>query len=85
MQCELLTHLAELHTTELGVLRIQRNLGLDPATDVIAWCREKIKNAAASIIRRGKNWYISVDHIIITVNAFSYTVITAHKEKAKSG
>ena len=34
------------------------------------------------IIRKGKNWYVSIDDIIITVNAYSYTIITAHKEKA---
>ena len=34
-----------------------------------------------SIIRKGKNWYVSIDDIIITVNAYSYTIITAHKQK----
>ena len=29
----------------------------------------------------GKNWYINIDACIITVNACSYTIITAHKEK----
>lgn len=33
------------------------------------------------IERRGKNWYISTDNCIITVNAYSYTIITAHKKK----
>ena len=33
----------------------------------------------AVIERKGKNWYITVDGCIITVNAYSYTVITAHK------
>jgi hypothetical protein len=28
-----------------------------------------------------ENWYISVDDIVITVNAHSYTIITAHREK----
>ena len=27
------------------------------------------------------NWYICVEGCIITVNASSYTIITAHKEK----
>ena len=31
--------------------------------------------------RKGKNWYITIDNCIITVNAYSYTVITAHKVK----
>ena len=33
------------------------------------------------ITRNGKNWYISIDACKITVNAHSYTIITAHKEK----
>ena len=31
--------------------------------------------------RQGKNWYAQIDGCIITVNASSYTIITAHKEK----
>ena len=34
-----------------------------------------------SIIRKGKNWYVSIDDIIITVNAYSYTIVTTHKQK----
>ena len=29
-----------------------------------------------------KEFRISIDDIIITVNAYSYTIITAHKQKA---
>ncbi|MDR1592225.1 MAG: DUF3781 domain-containing protein, partial [Prevotellaceae bacterium] len=29
------------------------------------------------------NWYVSVDNCVITVNAHSYTIITAHKTKRK--
>lgn len=75
---ELLTHLDKLHTTELGVARIKRNLALD--TDhVVDWCRNRISSVKASISRKGKNWYVAVDGCIITVNAYSYTIITAHK------
>ena len=77
---ELLNHLDKLHTTELGVVRIKRNLSLD-TDDVVAWCKDKINLAHAMITRRGKNWYVNVDDIVITVNAHSYTIITAHKEK----
>jgi len=35
----------------------------------------------AIIGRQGKNWYAQIDGCIITVNASSYTIITAHKEK----
>ncbi len=42
---------------------------------------DKIKSDNAVITRNGKNWYINIDACIITVNAYSYTIITAHKEK----
>ena len=69
-----------LHTTELGVMRIKRNLSLD-TDDVAEWCKFKISSGNAVITRNGKNWYVNVDGCIITVNAYSYTIITAHKEK----
>ena len=58
---ELLKNLDKLHTTELGVERIKRNLSLD-TDDVVDWCKAKINS-------------------VITVNAYSYSIITAHKEK----
>ena len=76
----LLSHLGRLHTTDLGVVRIQKNLSLD-TEDVVAWCREKIQAADAVIYREGKNWYIEIEGCIITVNAHSYTIITAHRKK----
>lgn len=76
----LLANLDKLHTTELGVERIRRNLSLDSG-DVVCWCRDKIESPAAVITRKGKNWYVAVEGSIITVNAYSYTIITAHREK----
>ena len=77
---ELLHNLDKVHTTELGTVRIKRNLSLN--TDyVVEWCKEKIISSDAVISRKGKNWYINVDGCILTVNAYSYTIITAHKEK----
>ena len=80
VQSELLDNLDKIHTTELGVVRIKRNLSLD-TDDVVEWCKDKIKSGHAVITRNGKNWYINTDACIITVNAYSYTIITAHKEK----
>ena len=80
MQNSLLCNLDRLHTTELGVVRIKRNLELEH-NDVVAWCREKTQKAQ-SIARVGKNWYVHVDNIKITINAHSYTIITAHKKKS---
>ena len=75
-QNELLENLDKLHTTELGVVRIKRNLSLD-TENVVEWCRNKINSDNAVITRTGKNWYIDIDTCIITVNAHSYTIITA--------
>ena len=76
----LLNNLDKVHTTEMGVDRIKRNIEVD-VEDIVAYCIDKIKQENAVIERKGKNYYVSVDGIIITVNASSYTIITAHKEK----
>ncbi len=65
-----------LHTTTLGSERIKRNLGLT-TDDVVRWCKLKTLQADA-IIRKGKNWYVYANEVVITVNAHSYTIITAH-------
>ena len=77
---ELLENLDKLHTTELGVVRIKRNLSLD-TENVVEWCKNKIESDNAVITRTGKNWYIDIDTCIITVNAHSYTIITAKMKK----
>lgn len=79
---ELMQNLDKLHTTELGAVRIKRNLSLDikDTDNVVKWCKLRIESDNASIVRNGKNWYINTDGCIITVNAYSYTIITAHKE-----
>lgn len=79
---ELILNLDKLHTTDLGIERIKMNLCLD-VDDVVRWCRGKINEPDSSIIRRGKNWYICTADCEITVNAYSYTIITAHKRKNK--
>jgi hypothetical protein len=75
---ELLLNIDKLHTTDLGVVRIRKNLSLG-TDDVVSWCKSKIQDPNSSIVREGKNWYIEIDNCIITVNAYSYTIITAHK------
>lgn len=73
----LVSNLDKLHTTPMGVDRIKRNLGLD-VSDVVAWCRNKIASPDCIITRQGKNWYATAIGCVITVNAHSYTIITAH-------
>lgn len=70
--------LNRLHTTDMGTERIKRNINLD-CNDVVLWCRQKIMDKDAVIVRQGKNWYIRIAGCEITVNAKSYTIITAHK------
>ena len=74
---ELLKNLDKLHTTDLGANRIKENLSLD-TDDVVEWCKNKITSDNASIVRTGKNWYVDTGDCIIVVNAYSYTIITAH-------
>ena len=78
MENDLLIHIDQIHTTELGIERVKRNLGL-PDVDVVAWCRDEIKQAS-EVVRRGKNWYVHTDDAVITVHASSLTIITAHRE-----
>jgi len=69
----------KLHTTELGEERIKRNLGLDTG-DIVAWCKQAVRSINnESVTRKGKNWYIYCGEFVLTVNANSYTIITAHK------
>lgn len=41
----------------------------------------KLNYQTQSLSKKRKNWYVSIDNCIITINANSYTIITAHKEK----
>ena len=65
----------KLHTTELGKERIKRNIGLT-IDEVIAWFTQSSFN---NIERKGKNWYVYADDFVLTINAKSHTIITAHK------
>ena len=76
---DLIRNIDKLHSTTLGIERIKWNLRLQ-TDDVVTWCKEKI-GQAHDIIRRGKNWYVYVDNAVITINAHSYTIITAHVSK----
>lgn len=74
----LIENIDKLHTTEMGIERIKRNLQIN-TDDIVQWCREKILLKDADIERIGKNWYVTTVGCKITVNAYSYTIITAHK------
>lgn len=74
---ELLQNIDKLHTTELGVVRIKKNLKIHDA-DVVEFCKNRIKHTDCFIYKKGKNWYCEIDNIRITVNSYSNTIITAH-------
>jgi len=78
---DLINNIEKVHTTEMGIERIKRNLSVPIVDeDVVEYCKGLILEKGAVIERKGKNWYVSVCGSLITVNASSYTIITAHKE-----
>lgn len=76
---DLSLNLEKIHITELGTMRIRKNLDLE-TDDLANWCIHKIKQAD-NTVQKGKNWYVYVGNSVFTINAHSYTIITAHKIK----
>lgn len=74
---ELLSNIDKLHTTQMGIDRIKKNLKLD-INDVVKYCKSKVLDKNCNIYKQGKNWYCEVDNIKLTINSYSYTIITAH-------
>lgn len=79
MNNELIVNIDKLHTTINGIDRIKKNLKLNE--DVVSYCKKKILDKNSYIYKQGKNWYCQIDNIIITINSYSYTIITAHTIK----
>ncbi len=73
----LLNNIDKIHTTILGEERIRRNIHIDNS-DVVKYIKDKIIDNRCKIYKKGKNWYCEIDNIIITINSYSYTIITAH-------
>lgn len=74
---DLIKNIDKIHTTEMGILRIKKNLKLD-INDVVEYCKSKVLDSNAVIYKNGKNWYCEMDNIILTINSYSFTIITAH-------
>lgn len=70
------SNLNRLHTTPLGEQRIRKNLKIDCA-DVVEYCQKIIADKNCNISKNGKNFYCEAEGVVITVNSFSYTIITA--------
>ena len=73
----LLNNISKVHTTEMGINRIIKNLKLN-TNDVVEYCKNKVLDKNCNIYKQGKNWYCEIENIIITINSYSYTIITAH-------
>ena len=76
----LLDNINKVHTTAMGINRIKKNLKLD-TNDVVEYCKNKVLNKNCNIYKQGKNWYCEIDNIIIIINSYSYTIITAHTKR----
>ena len=76
----LIDNIDKIHTTKMGIDRIKRNLKLN-TDDVVGYCESLIMNKNCHIYRQGKNWYCEIDNVRLTVNAYSYTIITVHTMK----
>jgi len=60
---EIMENFDKIHTTEMGTVRIRKNLELE-INDVVNWCKNNIKKSD-NIIGKGKNWYVHIENIII--------------------
>jgi len=76
----LLDNIDRIHTTNLGVERIKKNLKIE-CNDVIEYIKNKVIDKNAYIYKNGKNYYVEIDNIIITINSYNYCIITAHIKK----
>lgn len=75
---ELLENINKIQTTELGIKRIKRNLSLK-TDNVVEYCLNILKNENYEIEKKGKNFYVKYEDITFTINASSFTIITAHR------
>lgn len=73
----LLCNIDKIHTTQMGLKRIAKNLNIEEK-DVILYCIKKILEGECGICKKGKNFYCTSGNVVITVNSHSYTIITAH-------
>ena len=73
-----LKNIDKIHTTEMGIDRIKKNLGIDE--EPVSYCILKLETEESIVTKNGKNYYVETDDCIITINSSSFTIITAHKK-----
>lgn len=76
----LISNVNKIHTTKMGIDRIKNNLNIE-SENVIEYCKRLVLNDKCLIYKLGKNWYCEINHIRLTINANSFTIITAHTMK----
>ena len=62
----LLSNIDKVHTTEMGIDRIKKNLKLDN-NNAVEYCKNKVLDKNCNIYKQGKNWYCEIDNIVITI------------------
>ena len=55
----LLQNIDKVHTTEMGIDRIKKNLKLD-TNNVVDFCKSKVLDKKCNIYKQGKNWYCEI-------------------------
>ena len=55
----LLENIDKIHTTEMGVGRIQKNLGI--SDEPVSYCISKLKQENSVVEKEGKKYYVNVD------------------------
>ena len=73
----LIENIDKLHTTKMGEERIKRNIDVF-SKDIVSYLKNKIMDNNSIVYKKGKNYYCEIDNLIITVNSFNYSIITAH-------
>ena len=62
MTNDLIENIKKIHSTELGIIRVKKNLELK-TNDIIKYTKKIIKEAD-NINKKGKNWYIYIKEIV---------------------
>ena len=57
--------------------RVSKNLGID-YVDELEYCKKKIIDPNSEISKFGLNYYCRNGNIVITINASTYRIVTAH-------
>ena len=75
---QLLSNLDKINVSEISEQVIRVNLHLDRDDNVVDYCKKKLTNKNCSISKLGSNWFCRIDNIVIPVNIFDYSILTAH-------